>query len=278
MSSTRRVQRALGLAAAIGLAAGVAVAGAESAPSQVTQAHLVTVTGEVVALDLATRQITISGPLGGESTDIVAPEVKNLEQVKVGDLVEISHYQSVAISAHKSGESNPLFEGGDSSTAAPGERPALATSKQDHVTVTVVAVDPETKTLVIEGPTGKVSTTVVERPEFAAKLKTLRAGDKLDIVTTRGYTVSVTPAKAGAKPSVSSTASTLIVERGEVLNRTGTMLMIRNEHGRTVVVTVAPDAKFLIDGVEHSVFDLKPGTKLTRTAFRATSVEYAGGN
>jgi len=39
-----------------------------------------------------------------------------------------------------------------------------------------------------------------------------------------------------------------------------------------VRVQVDPSFKFTVDGKEVSVADLKPGTRLTRTAFRVTDV------
>lgn len=266
--------------AVLGLALLLLVAGspsplrAETTPTQATRAELVTLTGEVLALDLATREITLLGPLGGTIAATVDPQVKNLPQVKVGDLVEISYYQSVAISAHKAGEPNPLFTGGEASSAAPGERPAADISKQKKVTVTVVSVDVEKRMLVVQGPDGTLFSSEVERPEFAVKLKNLKAGDKLDVVVTQALAMSVTPAAPGSKPSAAYAAGTLVVDRGEVLQAVGTTLLLRNERGRTVRVKVDPTYKFSVDGKEVSVYDLKPGTRLTRTAFRVTDVEY----
>ena len=250
------------------------VRAAEPTPSQMTKAELVTVVGQVLALDLATREVRLAGPLGGEIEAEVAPEVKNLDQVKVGDLVELAYYQSIAVSVHKKGEPNPLFEGGDASSAAPGERPAAQMSKQEKITVTVVSVDPETRMLVVQGSDGTLFPTEVKRPEFVAKMKQLKPGDQLDVVVTEAVAVSVTPATAGAAPSATYTAGTLIVDKGEVLRVMGTTLLVRNEQGRTVRVKVDPLFKFLIDGQETSVTDLKPGMRLARTAFRVTDVQY----
>lgn len=250
-----------------------ALAARDEVPSQTTLSTLLTVTGEVVAMDAATRHITLRGPLGGDISGRVEDDVKNLAQVKVGDMVSISYSQSVALSATRPGEPNPLFTGGESSTAAAGERPAVSVSEQTKSSVTVVSVDPEKRSVVLQGEDGTLFPVEVERPEFARKLQTLRAGDKIDVVTTEAVIVKVTPATAGEKAGMSYTESTLIVDRGEVLHRNGNTLWIRNERGRTVKVTVDPKFRFLIDGQEVSVRDVKPGTKLTRTALRVTRVE-----
>ncbi|HEX2463838.1 MAG TPA: hypothetical protein VHR17_04370 [Thermoanaerobaculia bacterium] len=48
------------------------------------KSELVTLSGEVTAVDPAKRQVTLRGPLGGEVTGKVSAEVKNLDQVIVG--------------------------------------------------------------------------------------------------------------------------------------------------------------------------------------------------
>jgi hypothetical protein len=108
---------------------------------------------------------------------------------------------------------------------------------------------------------------------FARKLQGLRAGDKIDVVTTEAVIVDVKAAAPGAEAGVSYTASTLIVDHGEVVWRSGNTVVLRNERGRLVKVTADPSFKFLVDGREVTVADLKPGVKLTRTALRTEKIE-----
>lgn len=245
----------------------------DPAPSQATVHETLTITAEVAAVDLATRHLTLRGPLGGEISGRVEEDVKNLGQVKVGDMVSISYQASIAMSASKPGEPNPLFTGGEASTSAEGQRPAVSVSEQTKHTVTVVSVDPEKRSIVLQGESGTLFPVEVERPEFARKLQTLRPGDKIDVVTTEAVIAEVTPAAPGAKAGMSYTASTLIVERGEVVWRHGNTILVRDERGRSVKATVDPKFKFTVNGKEITVDDLKPGTKLTRTALRTEKVE-----
>jgi hypothetical protein len=269
--------KALYQPAVLALLAGVLGASAQAAqdpvPSQATLHETLTITAEVVAVDLATRQLTLRGPLGGEITGRVEDDVKNLGQVKVGDMLSVSYHASVALSASKPGQPNPLFTGGEASTAEEGKRPALSVSEQTKRTVTVVSVDPEKRSIVFQGEDGTLFPVEVERPEFARKLQTVQPGDKIDVVTTEAVIAEVTPAAPGAKAGMSYSASTLIVERGEVLWRSGNTILVRDERGRSVKVTVDPKFKFTVDGKEVTVADLKPGTRLTRTALRTEKVE-----
>lgn len=249
-----------------------AVAAADAVPSQTTIGSTLTIIGEVTALDLEGRHITVRGPLGGELSGRVADDVKNLDQVKVGDLLMVSYSQSVALTPSRPGEPNPLYKGGEASTAQPGERPAGASSEQSKGTLTVVSVDLDQNQIVLESEDGTVFPVSVNRPEFKTKLATVRPGDKIDVVTAEAVIAEITPAGAGDKAGVTYTESTLIVERGEVLWRQGNLLAIRNERGRTFRVTVDSKYRFLIDGKEATVADLKPGTHLTRTALRVSKV------
>jgi len=242
------------------------------APSQAKLHETLTITAEVTALDLATRHLTLRGPLGGEISGRVEDDVKNLGQVKVGDMVSISYQASVALSASRPGQPNPLFTGGEASTAKEGERPAVSVSEQTKHTVTVVSVDPEKRSIVLQGESGTLFPVEVERPEFARKLQTLKPGDKIDVVTTEAVIAEVTPA-AGAKAGMSYTSSTLIIERGEVLRRSGNVVVFRDERGRSVKVTVDPKFEFMVNGKMVTVEDLKPGTKISRTAIRTEKVE-----
>ena len=243
------------------------------APSQAKLHETLTITAEVTALDLATRHLTLRGPLGGEISGRVEDDVKNLGQVKVGDMVSISYQASVALSASRPGQPNPLFTGGEASTAKEGERPAVSVSEQTKHTVTVVSVDPEKRSIVLQGESGTLFPVEVERPEFARKLQTLKPGDKIDVVTTEAVIAKVTPADPGAKAGMSYTSSTLIIERGEVLRRSGNVVVFRDERGRSVKVTVDPKFEFMVNGKMVTVEDLKPGTKISRTAIRTEKVE-----
>jgi ribosomal protein S17 len=60
----------------------------------------VTVTATIVAIDKAAHTVTIKGPEGNSET-VKARDPKNLEAVKVGDLVEITYTRALAIALDK---------------------------------------------------------------------------------------------------------------------------------------------------------------------------------
>jgi Cu/Ag efflux protein CusF len=63
----------------------------------------VTATVTITAIDRKAHTVTIKGPKGGTET-IKAKDPKNLEGLKVGDMVEITYTQALAVSLDKSGK------------------------------------------------------------------------------------------------------------------------------------------------------------------------------
>ena len=62
-----------------------------------TAGRTVTVTTTITNIDLANGTVTLTGPNGGRQT-IKARDPENLKKVKVGDLVDITYTEAVAIS------------------------------------------------------------------------------------------------------------------------------------------------------------------------------------
>jgi len=60
----------------------------------------VTVTATITAVDQKAHTVTIRGPQGGTET-VKAKDPKNLEAIKVGDLVDITYTQALAVSLDK---------------------------------------------------------------------------------------------------------------------------------------------------------------------------------
>jgi hypothetical protein len=61
----------------------------------------ITVTATITAIDRKAQTITIKGP-SGDSETIKARDPKNLQAVKVGDLVDVTYTQALAVSLDKS--------------------------------------------------------------------------------------------------------------------------------------------------------------------------------
>lgn len=159
---------------------------------KVVKERAAVMTATVQAIDLNTRIVTLKGPKG-EVRDIkVGEEAVNLPQVKVGDLVTVKYYESLAIEVIKPGTVSGAGEKSAIVRAKPGEMPGAMAARQSTVTATVTAIDKKKGTITLKGPEGK---TVVAKAENPKNLEKVKVGDELMITYTEALAISVEKAK-----------------------------------------------------------------------------------
>ena len=165
---------------------------APAAQPKVVKERAAVMTATVQAIDLNTRIVTLKGPKG-EVRDIkVGEEAVNLPQVKVGDLVTVKYYESLAIEVMKPGTVSGAGEKSAIVRAKPGEMPGGMAARQSTVTATVTAIDKKKGTISLKGPEGK---TVVAKAEDPKNLDKVKVGDELMITYTEALAISVEKAK-----------------------------------------------------------------------------------
>ena len=163
-----------------------------SEPGKAAIVRAAEISAQVVAIDKVTRTVTLKGPQG-KVVDIVAgDEVKNFDQIKLGDLVVARYAQSLTLELRKTkvkaGEPT-VTEG--AARAKPGERPAVAGARQVTVLANVIAVDPQKSTITLKGPRGNVVTLDVKNPD---QFKVVKKGDQVEVTYTEALALSVEPA------------------------------------------------------------------------------------
>lgn len=168
-------------------------------PRGVVEEGVVTVAARVEAVDLEHRIVTLRGPDGNLVDVEVGDEVRNLAQVRKGDDVVASYYESVAISVLKPGEAKPgITTSATGNRAELGEKPGGARAHQTTVTATVVGVNKRHSTATIKGPRGRTVTVKVQDP---TRLEKVKVGDLVEVVYTEAVAISVEKPEASAKPS-----------------------------------------------------------------------------
>jgi hypothetical protein len=95
----------------------------------------------------------------------VDPAVKNLAQVKVGDKIGLTYYQSVAASLSKAGDAPAASNQIETDTAKAGERPGASARSTTSVPVTIVSVDTQKNVVKFRGDDELVRSTDVLSPE-----------------------------------------------------------------------------------------------------------------
>jgi hypothetical protein len=153
---------------------------------------------QVVGIDKATRTLTLKGPKG-KAVDIVAgDEVKNFDQIKVGDFIVARYAQALTLELRKTAAAAgaPMVREGAAAAKA-GEKPGVAGARQVTVIADVVAVDAKAGTITLKGPRGNEVVLAVQNPE---QFKVVKKGDQVEATYTEALALSVEPApKAAAK-------------------------------------------------------------------------------
>ena len=168
----------------------VAAAAAAQTPAPITKQNKVTVTATIKAIDAATRSVTLHADNGDEDTFTVGPEVVRFDQLKVGDTIKASYYESLVFQVLQPGTATA------SGTALAAGRlknvPGGAIGKQETTTVTVKAVDVNVPSITVVTADGRTLTRKIAEKK---NLDGVKAGDKIEITYTQAVVVSAEAAK-----------------------------------------------------------------------------------
>lgn len=150
---------------------------------------VVAITATVQAVDLEKRIVTLKGPEGNLFDVHAGEEVRNLPQVKVGDIVVAKYFESVAIELKKGGLGIRSKESETATSRAPlGAKPAGAVATTTTLVANVTKVDTQKKVVTLEGPSGKTVNVKVKDP---ALLKEIKAGEQVEMIITEALAIAV---------------------------------------------------------------------------------------
>jgi len=161
-------------------------------PQTVAKANTVSAVATIQAIDAANRLVTIKDEGGVEDTIYAPPEVKRFDELKVGDKIKVSYYESLVLQLRKPGEAVKGDTGGGSLTAGTGKSPSATLAKQLTTTVTVVSVDDKTPSLTVKTSDGR---TITRKVENRKNLEGVKAGDRIDITYTQAAVAEIVPVK-----------------------------------------------------------------------------------
>jgi Cu/Ag efflux protein CusF len=151
--------------------------------------NVMTASAEVIALDPSTRNVALRMTDGSEVAFQVGPQVRNLDQVEVGDSVAISYLESVAYQLRKPGEAVPGTSIGEQAVRAkPGETPGAGVARTVFVTATVRAIDPKVPSATLEMASGEIRTI---RVRDAARLQGVKPGDLVEFAFTQALVIGL---------------------------------------------------------------------------------------
>ncbi len=130
--------------------------------------------GEVMVVNPDTRLMTVKTADGGYQVLQVPPEVKRLDQIKIGDRVSITETTTALIELQTGRDAGAMGAEGDTTVdAEPGEKPAGSITDTLTLYGKIVGVDKDAGTVTIQG----AETTRVFPVQDAALLDGLQVGD-----------------------------------------------------------------------------------------------------
>jgi len=164
-----------------------------SAPGTATITNAALITARVEAIDKASRQVTLKGPKGNLKTVTAGPEVRNFDQIAVGDMLVVRLIESLTLTLKKDGkELVNRTEATDGARAQAGQKPGGIVGREVEITADVIAIDAKTQTLTLKGPKQTVELRVPDPKQF----KLVKVGDQIQATYTEAVAISVeTPKK-----------------------------------------------------------------------------------
>jgi hypothetical protein len=164
-------------------------------PGKVAGAATTEVTAKVVAVDPAQRTVTLQSASGKTRTIEVGDQVRNFDQIKVGDTVHAKYTQALAlqIKPGTSALAAPIEEHAFTPPPAPGAKPGGTVARKVTATAEVIAIDPAKQMVTLRGPAGNEVDVDVQDPN---QLKNVKKGDHVQVTYVEALAIAVAEAPA----------------------------------------------------------------------------------
>ncbi|MDM0021407.1 hypothetical protein [Variovorax saccharolyticus] len=148
----------------------------------------VSISALVTAIDPKNRIVTLKGPEGNEFAVMVDARVKNLAQVKVGDMVDATYIQSVALDFQTGNGIRMASSTAAVDRAQVGQLPGGAAMKQTTMVSNIWAIDQAKGTVMVRGPFGHFTEVKLKDP---AMLNGVKVGDQMKMTITQAIATSI---------------------------------------------------------------------------------------
>lgn len=148
-----------------------------------------TATATVDSVDAKNRTVTFHTPEGDLETVQVGEKVKNLGQVKPGDLLTITYHELTRVKVYPAGAALPESAASSGTASAQeGEKPAGVKSAHVSMTATVEKVDKKTGQVTLKGQNGQTRTLTARNKK---NLENVEVGDQVVLTREKAVAASV---------------------------------------------------------------------------------------
>jgi Cu/Ag efflux protein CusF len=145
-------------------------------------------TATVTAVDRASRKVTLMTPDGKKTTFKAGPEVRNFDQLQVGDKVEAELVEELAVFLSKDGAPPSATETAAVAVAPKGSKPGVFMADTVRVSARIKAVDTGKRKVTLQLPDGTTKTVQAGK---SVDLSKVRAGDDIVIQYTEAVAIVV---------------------------------------------------------------------------------------
>lgn len=152
----------------------------------------------IVKVNKKTRELTLRDEKGNQEVVVASEDVRNFDQIKKGDVLEVEYHRAAATTLQKVGDTVTAGESTDVQRAKAGEKPGMVAMHTSTIVATVIDVDAQNRLLTVKGPKGGIVT--VEVPADMKAFDSIKKGDKISAEYAEAVAISIkTPEKAPAK-------------------------------------------------------------------------------
>jgi hypothetical protein len=155
----------------------------------VSKGEMVKASATIQAIDATNRLITVKDEDGDETTIWAPAEMARFNELKVGDRVNLTYYESMVFQLRKSGATST--KPSDRTEVVPttgSSLPGGTASRQVTTTVTVKSVDPSVPSITVTTADGR---TVTRKIAQKSHLDGVSPGDRIDITYTEAILANV---------------------------------------------------------------------------------------
>ena len=155
-------------------------------------AEVVTVKARVDSIDKATRRIVMTGPEGRSMSVVAGPDVRNFDQIMVGDTVVLKHFQALAVDLIKRPGSDGIREmvQREGVMVSPqGGMPGAMAGRETVIIANVWSVDKKRQIVTLRGAREGLKEFKVKDP---ARLAAVQVGDQVELKYVDAVAVGVT--------------------------------------------------------------------------------------
>jgi len=152
--------------------------------------------GKIVAVDPATKQVTLEGT-SGKKVALTVNNPYNLQSIKAGDRYVAQFTESIYVIGREPSDKPPVASvAAGLWSAQPGQTPGAVAAQQAHLVVIVSAIDQADRRVTLKAPDGSTENIDVTNPDA---LQGIQVGDRIAITVTQAVAITLEPEASGAQ-------------------------------------------------------------------------------